>query len=67
MLLFWLFVPGVGRHGRGQRSRPGRTSETRRDSAELRAWAKEHGIEISGRGRTLSVVTEQYEAAAAGR
>jgi ATP phosphoribosyltransferase-like protein len=34
----------------GQCARPGRTSGDRRDSAEVRAWAKEHGIDISERG-----------------
>jgi hypothetical protein len=61
------FIEHARRHGRGQRSRPGRTPGARRDSAEVRAWAREHGLEISERGRIPSSVTEQYEAAAAGR
>ena len=61
------FVDHARMHGRGQSARPGRTSAARRDSAEVRAWAKEHGIEISGRGRIPASVIEQYEAATAGR
>jgi Lsr2 len=61
------FIEHARRPGRGQRARPGRTSEDRRDSAQVRAWAKEHGIEISERGRIPATVTEQYEAATAGR
>jgi hypothetical protein len=61
------FIDHARRHSRGQRTRPGRTPTARRDSAEVRAWAKEHGIEISERGRLPASVTEQYEAATAGR
>jgi hypothetical protein len=61
------FIERARRHSRGQRARPGRTSAARRDSAEVRAWAKEHGIEISERGRIPATVTEQYEAATVGR
>lgn len=52
---------------RGRAQQPGRTSAARRDSAEIRAWARQHGIEISERGRIPASVTEQYEAAAPGR
>jgi hypothetical protein len=61
------FIEHARRPDRGQRSRPGRTSAARRDSAQVRAWAKEHGIEISERGRIPATVTEQYEAATSGR
>lgn len=61
------FIDHARKAGRGQRARSGRTSAARRDSAEVRAWAKEHGIEISERGRIPASVTEQYEAATAGR
>ena len=46
--------------GRGQR-RP-RTASTRQRSGDIRAWAKEHGIAVSGRGRIPARVVEQYEA-----
>lgn len=61
------FINHARKLGRGQQARPGRSSAVRRDSAEVRAWAREHGIEISERGRIPSSVIEQYEAAAAGR
>jgi Lsr2 len=57
------FVEHGRKLGRDQRARPGRTSAARRDSAEVRAWAKEHGLEISERGRIPASVTEQYIAA----
>jgi Lsr2 len=52
---------------RGQRSQGGRSPAPRRNSAAVRTWAKEHGIEISQRGRIPASVIEQYEAAAPGR
>lgn len=61
------FVEHARKLGRGQRAWPGRTPAARRDSAAVRAWAKEHGIEISERGRIPVSVVEQYEAAAAAR
>jgi len=61
------FADHARKLGRGQRARPGRPSSARRDSAEVRAWAREHGIEINERGRIPASVTEQYEAASAGR
>lgn len=57
------FVEHARKLGRGQRTHPGRTPAARRDSAVVRAWAREHGIEISERGRIPASVTEQYEAA----
>jgi hypothetical protein len=59
------FAEHARKRGRGQR--PGRTSAVRRDGAAVRAWAREHGIEIAERGRIPASVTEQYEAAAPGR
>ena len=59
------FVEHARKRGPGQR--PGRSSAARRDSAEVRAWARQHGIKISQRGRIPASVTEQYEAAAPGR
>ncbi|RCG17926.1 Lsr2 family protein [Sphaerisporangium album] len=48
------------RSGRG-RGRQG--VMTRNRSADIRAWAKTHGISVSERGRVASTVVEQYEAA----
>jgi hypothetical protein len=33
------------------------------DRAAVRAWAKQHGLQVSERGRISAVVIEQYEAA----
>jgi hypothetical protein len=57
------FIDHARKPARGQRLRPGRSSAARRDSADVRAWAREHGIEISERGRIPTSVTAQYEAA----
>jgi hypothetical protein len=48
---------------RGQARRGGRTVSTRQRSADIRAWAKEHGISVSERGRIPANVVEQYEVA----
>ena len=61
------FIEHARKLGRGQRARPERTSAARRDSAAVRAWARERGIEISERGRIPASVTEQYEAATGAR
>jgi len=61
------FIDHARKSGRTQRSRPARTSAARQDSAAVRAWAKENGIEISERGRIPASITEQYETAMAGR
>jgi hypothetical protein len=59
------FVEHARKPGRVQRVRAGRSPASRRDSAGVRAWAREHGIEISDRGRIPASVTGQYEAATA--
>jgi hypothetical protein len=57
-------APFVG-HARkvGARSRrgSGRTAAGRERSSGIRAWAKEHGIAVSARGRIPASVVEQYE------
>src|SRR6266536_3189749 len=40
----------------------GRTSTDRERSMEIRIWAREHGIEISERGRIPAQVAEAFEA-----
>jgi len=55
------FVEHARKAGRGQR-RP-RTSSSRRRSGDIRAWAHEQGIAVSGRGRIPASVAEQYDAA----
>jgi hypothetical protein len=48
----------TGRAGRGSR-----TAGSRERSAEIREWAKNHGIKVNERGRIPANVIEQYEAA----
>ena len=55
------FVEHARKAGRGQR-RP-RTSSSRQRSSDIRAWAKQQGIAVSGRGRIPASVVAQYEAA----
>ena len=57
------FVEHARKHSKGQRSQAGRSPAARRNSAEVRTWAREHGIEIRDRGRVPVNVIEQYEAA----
>lgn len=59
------FIEHARRAGRGPR-RPRRTAASRRRSRDIRAWAKEHGIELSERGRIPASVVSRYEAAAEG-
>lgn len=61
------FVEHARQLGRGRRSQAGRSPAARRNSAEVRTWARAHGIEISERGRIPANVIEQYEAATSGR
>jgi len=39
-----------------------RTAAHRKHSAQVRAWAKEHGLSVSERGRIPAEVVSQYEA-----
>jgi hypothetical protein len=45
-----------------QRRGPGRTTESRQHSREVRDWAREAGIHVSDRGRIPADVVDQYEA-----
>jgi nucleoid-associated protein Lsr2 len=58
------FVEHARRAGRGQR-RP-RTSSSRQRSGDILAWAKQQGMAVSGRGRILASIVEQYKAATGG-
>jgi Lsr2 len=57
------FIDHARKTGRGPRHRPGRTASSRERSADIRTWAKDHGIGVSERGRIPASVAEQYEAA----
>lgn len=47
----------------GRQQRRARQVTGRRQSAEIRAWAKAQGIEVSERGRIPAEVVAKYEAA----
>jgi hypothetical protein len=49
--------------GRAPGRRPGRTAAHRQRSGDIRAWAREHGLAVSERGRIPASVVEQYQAA----
>ena len=57
------YLEHARRAGRAQARRPGRTAAGRHRSGDIRAWAKEHGVAVSERGRIPASVVEQYEAA----
>lgn len=61
------FVEHARRAARGKTRSGGRSTVNRERTADIRSWAREHGIAISERGRIPASVIEQYEAAAGGR
>ncbi len=61
------FIEHARKTGRGQSRRPARTAASRQRSGDIRAWAKDHGIAVSERGRIPASVVERYQAAAKGR
>jgi Lsr2 len=56
------YLEHARRAGRVQARRPGRTAAGRQRSGDIRAWAKEHGLTVSERGRIPASVVEQYDA-----
>jgi len=52
------------RRASGQAHRPVRTAASRRRSRDIRAWARDQGIELSERGRIPAGIAAQYEAEA---
>ncbi|MQA85641.1 MAG: Lsr2 family protein [Streptosporangiales bacterium] len=56
------YVENARRAG-GTKQRRTRQVSSRRQSAEIRAWAKAQGIEVSERGRIPAEVMEKYESA----
>ena len=58
------FVEHARRAGQGQR-RPG-TSASPHRNGDIRAWAKQQGFVVRGRGRIPAGVVAQYEAATGG-
>jgi hypothetical protein len=61
------YLEHARRVGRAQTRRGSRTAVNRQRSGDIRAWAKEHGLAVSERGRIPAGVLEQYHAAANGR
>ena len=57
------YLAHARRAGRAQPRRPGRAAANRQRSGDIRAWAKEHGLAVSERGRIPASVVEQYDAA----
>ena len=47
--------------------RAGRSVASRQRSGDIRAWAKEHGLAVSERGRIPASVVAQYHAPGSGR
>ena len=58
------FTQRARKADRGPRSRPGRSASSRERSGDIRAWARDQGIEVSDRGRIPASVIEQYHEAA---
>jgi hypothetical protein len=63
---FASFLVHARRPERGRRRRPARSSSVRRRSGDIRAWAKDAGIQVSDRGRIPASVVTQYQAATGG-
>ena len=57
------YIEHARKAGRAPARRPGRTAAGRQRSGDVRAWAKEHGLAVSERGRIPASVVEQYQAA----
>ncbi len=60
------FIEHARKAGRGLRRRAGRIAASRERSGDIRAWAKDQGIAVSGRGSIPASVVAQYEAATKG-
>jgi Lsr2 len=57
------YVEHARKTGRAPSRRAGRSAANRQRSGDIRAWAKEHGLAVSERGRIPASVVEQYQAA----
>jgi hypothetical protein len=53
---------GTRRPGRSVRRVGARSTHRRDRAAQVRAWAKQHGIDVNERGRIPSRIAEAYEA-----
>ena len=61
------YIEHARRAGRAPGRRGGRSATSRQRSGAIRAWAKEHDLAVSERGRIPASVVEQYHAAGNGR
>ena len=57
------YVQAARRTGRSRRPSASRQTGPRIDRAQIRAWAKENGLNVSERGRISAEVMQKYEAA----
>jgi len=57
------FIEHARKTGQQQRRQAARSRSGRERGRAIRAWAKQQGIPVSGRGRIPASVIEQYEAA----
>jgi hypothetical protein len=57
------YLEHARRAGRAPSRRAGRAAANRQRSGNIRAWAKEHGLAVSERGRIPASLVEQYQAA----
>ena len=57
------FIEHARKARRGKPRRPSRAPASRERSGDIRAWAKEHGVAVSERGRIPASVLEQYRTA----
>jgi nucleoid-associated protein Lsr2 len=57
------YIEHARKAGRAQGRGAGRTVASRQRSGDIRAWAKQHGLAVSERGRIPASVVEQYQAA----
>ena len=60
------FLVHARRAERGRRRRPARGPSGRGRSGDIRAWARDAGIQVSDRGRIPASVVAQYHAATSG-
>jgi hypothetical protein len=58
------YIRHARRTGTARRTPRSRRGNTAADTAKVREWAKEQGIEIKDRGRVPATVVEKYQAAA---
>jgi hypothetical protein len=57
------YIEHARKAGRAPARHGGRTAASRQRSGDSRAWAKQHGLAVSKRGRIPASVVGQYEAA----